>query len=89
MRRTELIDIWGYNIYKRRVKIGWKKACGAVVRRLCFGLYYVHRTATPFSYEQYIFCKVPKVPNIPVEDMGLGHFTNTIKKLSFKTNTER
>lgn len=87
-RRSEFLGIWGYNIYKRHAKGGWKKASGAVARRLCLGLYYVHKTVTPFSYEQYSFYKVPNVPDIPIDDMGLGRFTNVIKKLGFKSSTE-
>lgn len=88
-RRSELIGQWGYQIYRRHTKGGWKKACGAVARRLVLGLYYVNLKAVPFSYEYYNFYRAPEVPNLPIEEMGLpSNITTRLKNLGFSTSTQ-
>jgi len=44
---------WGYSIYKSHRKGGYKKACGAVARRMAISLYYLHKNGEEFSYESY------------------------------------
>lgn len=46
---------WGKSIAGRHKKGGYRKACGAVARRIATALWYVHSKAEPFSYEQYTF----------------------------------
>ncbi len=88
-RRSGPIGQWGYQIYRRHSKGGWKKACGAVARRLVLGLYYVNLRGVPFSYEHYNFYKAPKVPEVSIEEMGLpGNITTRLSNLGFSTSTQ-
>lgn len=88
-RKSEPIGKWGFHIYRRHAKGGWKKACGAVERRLVTGLYYVNLKGEPFTYEKYNFYKTPEVPNISLEHMGLSlHITTRLANLGFTTSTQ-
>ena len=68
-RHSEPFGQWGYAISKKHVKGGYKKACGAVARRIAVSLYYVHMQNQPFSYDKYNFFKID-VPYIQICDMG-------------------
>jgi hypothetical protein len=70
-RHSEPFGQWGYGIFKKQTKGGYKKACGAVARRIAVALYYIHKRNEPFSYEQYRFYK-QDVPDIPLEKMGFS-----------------
>ena len=66
-RRSEAFGRWGWAIYRRRGKGGWFKAVGAVARRISAGLYWVHSTARPFSYDGYLLLPAYEdVPNAPL-----------------------
>jgi hypothetical protein len=67
----EPFGIWGYQLYKKHAKGGYKKACGAVARRLSVALYYIHLRNEPFSYEKYKFFKTD-VPEVKADEMGLS-----------------
>jgi transposase len=66
--RREAFGIWGSHIAARHAKGGWAKAVGAVARRIGLGLYHVHRTGTPFTYEGYnlLVCK-NRVKDEPID----------------------
>jgi len=68
---SEAFGKWGYQIYKKHTKGGYKKASGAVARRIATSMYYVHKKNEPFSYEKYNFYKID-VPMKQVTDMGLS-----------------
>ena len=70
-RHSEAFGKWGYQIFKKHTKGGYKKACGAVARRIATSMYYVHKKNEPFSYEKYNFYKFD-VPMKQVTDMGLS-----------------
>jgi len=70
-RHSEPFGQWGYTISKKHVKGGYKKASGAVARRIAVSLYYVHKRNVPFSYDKYNFYKID-VPLVPLEGMGFS-----------------
>jgi transposase len=70
-RHSEPFGRGGYAISKKHVKGGYKKACGAVARRIAVALYYVHKNNEPFSYDKYNFHKVD-VPLVQTCDMGFS-----------------
>jgi transposase len=68
-RHSEPFGQWGYALYKKHTKGGYKKASGAVARRIAVALYFVHKRNEPFSYEKYNFYK-QEVPDYSIEKMG-------------------
>jgi len=70
-RHCEPFGQWGFAISKKHAKGGYKKASGAVARRLAVSLYYVHKQNVPFSYDKYNFYKID-VPFMPLSDMGFN-----------------
>jgi hypothetical protein len=71
-RHSEPFGQWGYSISKKHAKGGYKKACGAVSRRIAVSMSYVHKYNVPFSYEKYNFYKID-VPDVPVGKMGFSN----------------
>ncbi len=78
-RRSEAVGQWGASIMGRHKKGGHRKARSAVARRLAAGLWHVHRTGKPFSYEQYFRATPIDVPVVAVEDMGLGRASKVLR----------
>ena len=70
-RHKEPFGQWGYSIMKRHAKGGYKKACGAVARRIAIAMYFIHLTNQPFTYEKYNFFKID-VDDKPLEEMGFS-----------------
>jgi transposase len=70
-RHCEPFGRWGYAISKKHAKGGYKKASGAVARRIAVSLYFVHKQNVPFSYDKYNFYKID-VPNTQLNDMGFS-----------------
>lgn len=70
-RHSEPFGQWGYAISKKHVKGGYKKASGAVARRIAVSLYHVHKRNEPFTYDRYDFYKVD-VPCVQARDMGFS-----------------
>ena len=70
-RRSEPFGRWGYALSKKHARGGYKKASGAVARRIAVSLYYVHKRNEPFSYDKYNFYKID-VPYVKLSDMGLS-----------------
>ena len=70
-RHSEPFGKWGYALQKKHAKGGYKKACGAVARRIAVSLYFVHKQNTPFTYEKYNFYKTD-VPEMHIDEMGLS-----------------
>ena len=67
-----LREYWSLKLqYTLPVKGGYKKASGAVARRIAVSLYFVHKQNVPFSYDKYNFYKID-VPNIQLSDMGFS-----------------
>jgi hypothetical protein len=80
-RHSEPFGRWGYAISKKQAKGAYKKASGAVARRIAVSLYFVHKQNAPFSYDKYNFYKID-VPNVPLCDMG---FSKRLENLLFST----
>ena len=70
-RHSEPFGQWGYAISKKHAKGGYKKATGAVARRIAVSLYFVHKQNVPFSYDKYNFYKID-VPDVQLSDMGFS-----------------
>ena len=91
-RANEPFGQWGKQIYSRHVKGGYKKASGAVARRICIAMYYIHLNNIPFSYDGYNFFRI-EVNEVAIEEMGLSNrltsiLTNTHEFKSSKEVTE-
>jgi hypothetical protein len=59
---------WGKAIAGRHKSGGYRKACGAIARRLACMLWHVHRKAEAFSYADYHFSQQLIVPETPLEE---------------------
>jgi len=68
---SEPFGQWGYQMFKRYEKGGYKKACGAVARRLAVAFYFCHKLNTTFNYDKYNFFKC-EVPDISIFDIGFS-----------------
>ena len=68
---------WGYVIYKKHAKGGYRKAQGAVARRIAIAMFIVHSRNVPFSYDSYNFYKID-IPEIELCDM---HLSPRVEKL--------
>ena len=85
-RHNEPFGLWGWAIYKRSPKGGYKKAVGAVSRRIAESLFYIHSRFQEFTYAGYRFNKeltftsdeIPKLHHIAkrtLETMGISTLT--------------
>ena len=62
-----MFGIWGYNLQQQTGKK--KKAANAVARKLSVAMYYMMKTGTEFTYDNYRSIRNIDVFNIPVEDL--------------------
>jgi hypothetical protein len=76
-RHKEPFGQWGYALLQRHAKGGYKKACGAVARRIATAMYFIHANNEPFSYDKYNFHKI-EVPDVPLEQMQFSTRTRNI-----------
>lgn len=67
-RRLGKLGRWGYSLARRPGKGSYRKAVGAVARRLVGFLFHVQRTGEAFSDEKYSFWAAPDVPDVSVLD---------------------
>ncbi len=68
-QHNEMFGIWGYNLQQQTGKK--KKAANAVARKLSVAMYYMMKTGTEFTYDNYHSIRNIDVFNIPVEDLVL------------------
>ena len=68
-QHNEMFGIWGYNLQQQTGKK--KKAANAVARKLSVALYYMMKTGTEFTYDNYKSIRNIDVFEIPVEDLVL------------------
>ena len=87
-RRSEAFGLWGAAIAGRHKKGGYRKACGAVARRVATSLWIVHLKGEAFSYDGYFKREEAPLPKVPVEDMGLGRAAKLLKMTGLETSTE-
>ncbi len=66
---NEMFGIWGYNLQQQTGKK--KKAANAVSRKLSVAMYYMMKTGTEFSYDNYRSIRNIDVFDIPVEELVL------------------
>ncbi len=57
---------YGRSIAGRHKRGGFKKATGALARRLATSLWYVHSKAEPFTFDGYQFHRTPECPSVSV-----------------------
>src|SRR5208283_5418341 len=69
-RASEPIGRWGARLAAKPGRGQWRKAVGAVARRLAVGLYHVHLKIEPFSYLKYNLDLRLEVPDVPIEACG-------------------
>jgi len=86
-RHCEPFGLWGYAISKRHAKGGYKKASGAVARRIAVSLYFVQKHNVPFSYDKYNFFKID-VPDVKLSDMGFTKRLENILTLNGLTDSQ-
>ncbi len=58
-RSSDALGKWGAQIAAKHSKGGFRKAAGAVARRIAVGLWHVHLKSEPFSLSGYNFHRVP------------------------------
>ena len=68
-RHNEMFGIWGYNLQQQTGKK--KKAANAVARKLSVAMFYMMKTGSEFTYDNYHSIRNIDVFNIPVEDLVL------------------
>lgn len=68
-RHNEMFGIWGYNLQQQTGKK--KKSANAVARKLSVAMYYVMKTGTEFTYDNYHSIRNIDVFDIPIEDLTL------------------
>jgi transposase len=86
---TEPVGKWGVRLAGRGIKGAYRKAAGAVARRIVCGLYYVHSKLEPFSYEKYTFEKLYDVKDTELAELGLKKRTIAIlEKLGITRTTQ-
>lgn len=68
-RHSEMFGIWGYNLQQQTGKK--KKAANAVARKLAVAMFYMMKTGTEFTYDNYHSIRNIDVFDIPVEDLVL------------------
>ena len=88
-RANEPFGQWGKQISSRHIKGGYKKACGAVARRICTAMYYIHLNNIPFTYDNYNFFRI-EVEEMTIEEMELTPRLENllILKHDYKTSQE-
>ena len=66
---NEAFGIWGYHLQQQTGKK--KKAANAVARKLSVAMFYMMKTGTKFTYDNYHSIRSIDVFNIPVEELVL------------------
>lgn len=88
-RKSEPIGQWGFALLRRHAKGGWARAINAVSRRLSIFLWQVHCRGEKFDLQKYKFFEVPKVEEVPTEQMELGgRYTKLLLDAGLSTSQE-
>ena len=66
---NEMFGIWGYNLQQQTGKK--KKAANAVARKLSVAMFYMMKTGTEFTYDNYHSIRNIDVFDIPIDDLVL------------------
>jgi len=81
-RRNEKFGQWGYSVMKRHRKGGYRKACGAVARRLAMALYWIHLRLEPFSYDGYLLKPRCNIVRVPISEFPVTRFLRVFERLN-------
>lgn len=88
-RKNDPLGLWGYAIMRRNAKGGWARAINAVSRRLAVFLWHVHSRVEPFAWDKYKLIEVKDVPDLPIEEMGLGkRYESVLKEAGMLRSTD-
>jgi transposase len=87
-RPSERLGQWGLSIAGRHKKGGYRKACGAVSRRIAAGLWQVHMRAEPYDDTGYRYGQVSAVRKCAIEEMGLGRATELLKRCGYRDSVD-
>jgi transposase len=87
-RPAERLGQWGLSIAGRHKKGGYRKACGAVSRRIAVGLWQVHMRAEAYDDTGYRYGKVSPVRKCPIEEMGLGRAIDLLKRCGYRDSVD-
>lgn len=68
LRGDTLLGRWGRSLRNRHKKGGYRKAVGAVARRIVIGLYHVQRTCKPWDESKY---RLPAHYDVPCERLEI------------------
>ena len=81
MQRADMpLAQWGRSIAGRHKKGGYRKATGAVTRRIACSLWHVHRTGLPYDESKYTFNQTPVVVNKPTSAVLPERYCVLLKK---------
>jgi transposase len=87
IRQGDALGDWARALAARHRKGGYRKAMGAVARRIAHGLWEVHMRGEAFSYSGYHLERSLPVEKVPIETMGLP--ACDVRRLAaFKWSTE-
>jgi transposase len=87
-RPTERLGQWGLSIAGRHKKGGYRKACGAVSRRIAAGLWQVHSRAEPYDDTGYRYGTVSPVRKCAIAEMGLGRATELLTHCGYRDSVD-
>ncbi|HRQ71571.1 MAG TPA: IS110 family transposase [Phycisphaerales bacterium] len=89
LRKTdEPLGQWGRSIMGRHKKAGWKRACGAVARRLAVSMWHVHRTGTMYDPSKVELATNVEWPSVDLESMLPPRFASILAKMGFVNSAE-
>jgi transposase len=87
-KKNEPLGKWGYTISAKSPKGGYKKASGAIARRIVTGMFFMWRRNERFSTDKYMFTDFREVENIIIEKLDLSNRTkNILKSLEIKDSS--
>lgn len=88
---NEMFGIWGYNLQQQTGKK--KKAANAVARKLAVAMFYMMKTGTEFTYDNYRSIRNIDVFDIPVEELvainsGFKRYIRILKENGINSTTD-
>lgn len=87
-RPSDPLGAWGKSIAGRHKKGGYRKACGAIARRIAVGLWHVHRKGEAFSYDGYQLSTSISLPNVPLDSFLPRRAVLTLASEDIKTTAQ-
>lgn len=87
-QKNEPLGVWGASIMGRHKKGGYRKACGAVARRIACSLWHVHRLGEAFSYDDYHFAQRRVVPEVQLALCLSAYATRALMGAGIHTTTQ-